>query len=51
LALVKVLAAFAIDDFRHIVILMMTCIDMKRLPASGRVIVTGPASRSNRAEE
>ena len=29
----------------------ITCIDMKRLPASGSVIVTGPASRSNTADE
>jgi len=29
----------------------MTCIDMNRVPASGSVIVTGPASRSKTADE
>lgn len=29
----------------------ITCIDVKRLPASGSVTVTGPASRSNTAAE
>ena len=29
----------------------ITCIDMNRFPAFGSVIVTGPASRSNTADE
>jgi len=29
----------------------MICIDMNREPASGRVIVTGPASRSTSTDE
>jgi hypothetical protein len=30
---------------------LITCIDMNRLPATGKVIVTGPASRSKTAAE
>lgn len=38
-------------DRGRVVILRVVCNDMKRLPASGSVIVTGPASRSKTADE
>ena len=43
--------ARAVDDGGVYWSSSITCIDMKRLPGSGRVIVTGPASRSNTADE